>query len=211
MNHEPYVAVRVRVLTLPGQVSMKCSKTFVFAGLFSVLDSLPRFAMSDFSGGRAWLSSPAVSAASPLIEVSELPMATRSADSPETKRCSCTSSWSSWSSRASTVPSTVLRLLMVRPITASRSATDDVSEAVCASRLLMVPPSPCRTWMISPDSWLTSCGDSAANSGLNPLNSTVRSSAGWVRSIGMVAPGRSGSPAPAPCTSATYRCPIRLR
>ena len=33
-----------------------------------------------------------------------------------------------------------------------------------------------------------SAGDSAANSGLKPLNSTVRSSAGLVRDSGMVAP-----------------------
>ena len=33
-----------------------------------------------------------------------------------------------------------------------------------------------------------SSGDSAWKSGLKPLNSTVRSSAGWVRSTGIVSP-----------------------
>ena len=52
----------------------------------------------------------------------------------------------------------------------------------------MSPPSPWRTEMICADSSLTSLGDSAANSGLKPLNSTVRSRAGRVRSFGIVWP-----------------------
>ena len=67
-----------------------------------------------------------------------------------------------------------------------------VSEAVWASRLSMVPPSPCSIWMISKESPLMSSGLSAVNSGLKPLNRTVRSSAGVVWSSGMVAPALSG-------------------
>ena len=47
---------------------------------------------------------------------------------------------------------------MTRPMTASRSASVLVSEAVWASRLSMVPPSPCSAWMISKASSLTSFG-----------------------------------------------------
>ena len=51
---------------------------------------------------------------------------------------------------------------------------------------------------------LTSLGDSAANSGLNPLNSTVRSSAGWVRAQrDRRAVGAARPAAPAPWVSAT--------
>ena len=44
-----------------------------------------------------------------------------------------------------------------------------------------------------------SCGDSAWNSGLKPLNSTVRSSAGDVFATGMVSPLASSSPLSVPC------------
>ncbi len=80
---------------------------------------------------------------------------------------------------------------MTSPITWSLPARVVVSEAVCASRLSTVPPSPCSTWMISWESVFTSSGDSAWNSGRNPLNSTVRSSAGLVRSSGITPPGGS--------------------
>ena len=49
-----------------------------------------------------------------------------------------------------------------------------------------MPPSPCRVLMISKANALTSSGFSAANSGLKPLNSTVRSRAGWVWRSGIV-------------------------
>ncbi len=93
----------------------------------------------------------------------------------------------------------------------SRPASVVVSDAVCVSRLLTVPPSPWRVLMISVASWLTSFGLSAANSGLKPFSSAFRSRAGWVRASGMVPPGRSRVPSPAPSVSATYRCPTRLR
>jgi hypothetical protein len=48
-----------------------------------------------------------------------------------------------------------------------------------------------------------SAGDSAWNSGLNPLNSTVRSSAGEVRDSGIVLPGARGSVLPISSVSAT--------
>ena len=57
--------------------------------------------------------------------------------------------------------------------------------------------------MISYESWLMSLGDSALNSGWNPLNSTVRSSAGEVWFSGMsVARRAAGQPPPAPSVSA---------
>jgi hypothetical protein len=77
-----------------------------------------------------------------------------------------------------------------------------VSDAVVVRSESTVPPSPCRVLMISIDSLLVSAGVSAANSGLKPLNRVVRSSAGWVWSSPMVAPGGSGSPEPAASTSA---------
>ena len=55
------------------------------------------------------------------------------------------SCWSRWA----TVPSTFVRLSMTLPITRSLSASDEVSEATCASRSSTVAPSPWKTWMIS--------------------------------------------------------------
>ena len=92
---------------------------------------------------------------------------------------------------------------MVRPMTASRSAIADVRLAVLREQGVHVPPSPCRVWMSRPESSLTSLGESAAKSGLKPLKSTVRSSAGWVRDSGIVEPSASGAGAPAPWDSAT--------
>ncbi len=65
--------------------------------------------------------------------------------------------------------------------------------------------------MTCAESSLTSCGESAAKSGLKPLNRTVRSSAGWVRASGIVPPSGSGVASPGSCVSATYRSPTRLR
>ena len=55
--------------------------------------------------------------------------------------------------------------------------------------------------MISNDSWLTSLGESAWNSGLKPLNSAVRSSAGLVRSSGICAPSGASALSVAPVPS----------
>ena len=66
-----------------------------------------------------------------------------------------------------------------------------VTDAVWPSRLSTVPPSPWNTWTISKLSWLRSAGDRASNSGLKPLKSTVRSRAGLVFSIGIVASSAS--------------------
>ena len=100
---------------------------------------------------------------------------------------------------------------MTWPITSSRSASVLVSDDVLASRLCTVPPCPCRTWMISKDSWLTCCGSSAAKSGLNPLNSVVRFSGGRVRSTGIVPPGGRVSPVgPVPSASDRNRWPMRF-
>ena len=63
--------------------------------------------------------------------------------------------------------------------------------AVCAIRSLMVGPWPCSTAVISVASLFTSAGRSRSKSGLNALNSAVRSRPGLVRETGMVAPGGS--------------------
>ena len=83
--------------------------------------------------------------------------------------------------------STVSRLSMTWPMTASRFATVLVSDAVCVSRLSIVPPSPCKRLDRSPArTLLTSAGVSAWNSGRKPLNNAVRSTArAPVREIGM--------------------------
>ena len=134
--------------------------------------------------------------------VSEAPIVVRSAARPEMKRWSWSISSLRAASWASTVPSTVLRLEIVRPMTSSRSARVEVSDAVLDSSELMLPPSPCRTLMMLLDSSLTSFGDSAANSGLKPLNSTVRSRADWVWSSPRVAPSLSGVELPTSWVSA---------
>ena len=71
-----------------------------------------------------------------------------------------------------------------------------------------MPPSPWSTCTSDPASWLTWSGVSAAKSGLNPLKSTVRSSAGAVRDIGIRVLSASGDPAVSPLTRARKRCPI---
>ena len=82
--------------------------------------------------------------------VSEAPIASRSAASPVTNRCSSAMSVSdSCLSRSSTVPSTALRLSMVRPMTASRSASVDGQRRGVAEQRVDVPPSPCSVLMIS--------------------------------------------------------------
>ncbi len=75
---------------------------------------------------------------------------------------------------------------MTSPISWSRLASVLVSDAVLASRLWMVPPSPCSVRTMFIESSLTVLGSSAEKSGLKPLNSTVRSRAGLVCVIGMV-------------------------
>ena len=90
---------------------------------------------------------------------------------------------------------------MVSPMTWSRSARVLVSEAVLFSSSLRLPPSPWKIWTISPESLLMSAGLSAANSGLKPLNRTVRSRAGWVRLFGIVAFSRSRPRSPTPWVS----------
>ena len=93
---------------------------------------------------------------------------------------------------------------MTSLITCVLSASVLVSDAVWPSRSFTVGPSPWNTWMISPASWLTSCGLNAWNSGWKPLNSAVRSSAGRVWCTSMVAPAGSGSTMdPVPWSSAT--------
>ena len=143
--------------------------------------------------------------------VSASPIALRSAASPDTNACNWAIVSDSLSSRLFSVSRTLLRLVMTRPMTASRSASALVSDAVCPSRLATVPPSPWNTWMISYASLFTSSGDSAVNSGRNPLNSTVRSSAGLVCESGIVAPGDNRFMSPGPSDSARYRWPTRLR
>ncbi len=65
-----------------------------------------------------------------------------------------------------------------------------------------MPPSPCSTLITSKANWFTSAGVSAVNSGLKPLNSTDRSSAGAVRSLGMTPFAFIRSPPPTPSVSA---------
>ncbi len=54
-------------------------------------------------------------------------------------------------------------------------------DAVCVTRLEMLPDSPWKIWMMEAVSWFTCCGVRAANSGWKPLKMPVRSSAGAVR------------------------------
>jgi hypothetical protein len=127
------------------------------------------------------------------------PMVVRSSASPLTRRCSVTRVVSSCPERSPTTVRTWLRLVIISPITWSRSASVEVSRAVLDNRLSMVPPSPWKTEMIWPLSALTSCGSRNWNSGWKPLNSRVRSSAGvvWSRSkvypTGSARPARSGA------------------
>ena len=65
--------------------------------------------------------------------------------------------------------------------------------------------------MISNDSLLTSSGFSAWKSGLNPLNTVVRFSGGWVCVTGTVASGcRYWFIGPLPRWMSRYRCPTRF-
>ena len=132
------------------------------------------------------------------MESREPRIASLSCTSPAMKFLNCTISELSSLSRPAIVPSTEFRLSMVAPITWSRSARVLVSEAVLCSSWLRLPPSPWKICTTSAESLLMSVGLSAANSGLNPLNSTVRSSAGWVRLIGIVAPAGIRSRLPTP-------------
>ncbi len=104
-------------------------------------------------------------------------------------------------SRLASVPSTTLRLSIVSPMTLSRSASVLVSEAVFCSSALRLPPSPWNTEITSAESRLMSAGERAWKSGLKPLKSTDRSSAGMVRSIGMVASAGIRSRSPTPCVN----------
>ena len=157
--------------------------------------------MSCFSGARPTCSSPAVAVVSCPMALIALPIGCRSAASPVTSCCSVVTRSDSSLPRELTVFSTAFRLSMTSSITLSLAASVVVSEPMWATRLPTVAPSPCRTWTISPDSWLTSFGDSAWNSGWKPLNRSVRLRAGVVWATGMVAPGRSvWSTGPAPCS-----------
>ena len=92
---------------------------------------------------------------------------------------------------AAVVSITTDMLVITRPITSSRSARWLVSFAVCAIRSLIVGPWPCSTAVIWVASLFTSAGRSRSKSGLNALNSAVRSRPGLVRETGIVAPGES--------------------
>ena len=152
------MAVRVIVLILPGDVDRNFSKVAVFEGLLRFVLRSRRLAMSALIDGRVTLSRSAVSAVRELMLVSEAPIVVRSAARPEMNRWSWSISSLRAASWASTVPSTVLRLEIVRPMTSSRSARVEVSEAVLDSSELMLPPSPCRTLMMLLESSLTSFG-----------------------------------------------------
>ena len=80
---------------------------------------------------------------------------------------------------------------MTSPMSWSRSARALVNDAVWLIRPPIVPPSPWSTRTRFIERSLTSPGCSAWNSGWNPLNSSVRFRAGWVRDVGMVAPSGS--------------------
>lgn len=101
--------------------------------------------MSALSGARALFSRSAVAPVSSDIEPIASPIGLRSAASPLTSFCMVPIRFASWSPRELTVPSTVFRLLIRSPITLSLAAMVEVSEAVRASRLSTVPPSPCST------------------------------------------------------------------
>ncbi len=136
--------------------------------------------------------------ASDEIESSDPRMASLSLTSPVMKFLNSMMSSLSCLSRPASVARTSLRLVIRSPMTLSRSASVLVMDAVFVSSAFRLPPSPWKTEITSAESLLMSEGDSAAKSGLKPLNSTVRSRAGWVRSIGMVESSgiRSRSPTP---------------
>lgn len=201
MNQEPYEAVPVSLFSLFGSRFSTPSTVFSFAFSVPVRSRSP--AMSSRSGGRASWRRPEVASVSPSMPASDAPIGLRSAERPEISRCSCLRRPEKRASRLSRVPSTVLRLSITDPISSSRSAIVVVSDAVCASRLLTVPPSPCRVLMISVASWLTSSGLSAANNGLNPPSRALRSSAGFVLASGITPPGSRRVPSPAPSVRAT--------
>ena len=83
------------------------------------------------------------------MESSDPRIASRSWDRPETNSRSLISRLDSSSSRSPSVTMTSLRLVISCPMIWSRLARVLVTEAVCASRLSSVPPSPWKTAMIS--------------------------------------------------------------
>jgi hypothetical protein len=102
------------------------------------------------------------------------------------------------------VRSTEFRLVITSPITLSLVASAVVSDPTVATSAAMLGLSPWNTVMISLESWLTSPGESAWNSGWKPLNNAVRSSAGVVRASGIVPPAASVRPTgPGPWPSST--------
>ncbi len=126
---------------------MKCSTTSSLS--LRLFVSLPSAAMSFFSGARASVSRPDVVSASPPSASIASPIGLRSRASPDTSCCTCTIRVDSLSPRALIVSSAPLRLSITWPITWSLPAIAEVSDAVWASSDSTVPPSPCRTWMIS--------------------------------------------------------------
>ena len=153
------------------------------------------------NAGRIPTARSEVSLASAETESSEPRMASLSSTSPLMKSLNSMISSLSCLSRLESVSSTMFRLSIRSPITWSRSARVLVSDAVLCSSPLKLSPSPWKTEITSAESLLMSVGDSAWNNGLNPLNSTVRSSAGSVRSIGIVPSAGSRLRSPTPWVS----------
>ena len=104
-----------------------------------------------------------------------------------------------------TVPSTVLRLVITSPIAWSRSARVEVNCAVWLRMSLIVPPWPWNTVTSEVAMLLTFSGSSDLKSGLNPPISASRSSAGWVRATGMKPPGGNTRSAPSPVPRSRLR------
>ena len=157
--------------------------------------------MSERSDGRTSCRNPVVAVVRSLMPTIDWPIALRSCAKPAASRLSCSTSCESWSPLSS-VSSTVERLVMTRPMTASRSASVLVSEAVRCIRLSTVPPSPCSVCTSSKATWLVDCGSSAWKSGRKPLNRTVRSRALRVWASGIVVPAAAGSGEPGPSVTA---------
>ncbi|SLI39864.1 Uncharacterised protein [Mycobacteroides abscessus subsp. abscessus] len=99
------------------------------------------------------------------------------------------------------VASTVLRLSITLPISASRSPRVLAKEPPLSSSDTSVPPCPWNTCNSASVRSFTWPGSRPRSSGLNPPSSMSRSRAGAVRSLGMVPPAFSTSAEPGPSSS----------
>ena len=121
---------------------------------------------------------PAVDSASPAMFASDAPIASRSSARPLTNRCSCDQQLDELAVAVVDRPEHLVEVVDGAPDHLVAVGEGAVSEAVCPSRRLDVAALALQGLDDLEGERLTSSGRSAANSGLKPLNSTVRSSAG---------------------------------